>query len=245
MDITILTLFPEVFEGVLAASIMKRAQAQDLVRFNVVNFREYAKGLTKKVVDDMPYGGGPGMLLKPEPLFKAVEDVQNNSEHLAHVVLLTPHGRTMSQAVAKQLVVKNHLILICGHYEGFDERVRETLVDEEISIGDYVLTGGEIPAMVLSDAVVRLLPGVLGNAETHGEESFYEGLLEYPQYTRPSEFRGMKVPEVLLSGHHEKIIQWRKTESIRRTWLRRPEMLEEANLSREERLYVKKLKQEK
>ena len=212
------------FEGPFNESIIKRAIENKLVSIEVVNFRDYS---TNKhcTVDDIPYGGGAGMLIKPEPLFAAVEDIQQRFETPAEVVLMTPQGEPLKQKLVQEMAMHKNMIVICGRYEGVDERVREHLVDREISIGDFVLTGGELPAMNLVDAMVRLIPGVLGNPDTHQEESFYNGLLEYPQYTRPEDFKGMKVPAVLLSGHHGDIAKWRKSQALKRTEERRPDLM--------------------
>jgi len=240
MRIDILTLFPEMFESILDTAIFKRAGERDLVKVIVRNIRDYTHD-KHRTVDDYPYGGGAGMVLKPEPIFEAVEaildetDKNYNNMKEVHVVLLTPQGRKFSQAIASELSQHNHLILICGHYEGFDERVREYLVNDEISIGDYVLSGGETAAMVVADAVVRLVPDVLGSAESQVEESHNSGLLEYPQYTRPPEYRGWEVPEILLSGNHGEIAKWRREQAIFRTASRRPDLLEHAELTSEEK----------
>ena len=221
MKIDVLTLFPEMFAGPLDVSIIQRARTAGLLDLRIHNLRDYAHD-RHKTVDDKPFGGGPGMVLKPEPLFEAVENLARDK---AHVVLLTPAGQVFDQAMAESLVKQEHLLFICGSYEGVDERVREALVDEEMSIGDYVLTNGGLPAMVIIDAVTRLLPGVLGDDESARDESFSHGLLEYPQYTRPAEFRGMKVPEILLSGHHAEIEKWRVEQAKARTAQRRPDLL--------------------
>src|SRR3974390_120069 len=221
MKIDVLTIFPPMFAGPLDESIVKRARQSGLLDLKIHNLRDYAHD-RHKTVDDRPFGGGPGMLLKPEPLFEAVEALRREQ---TRVVLLSPAGRVFSQAVARELALMDDLLLVSGHYEGFDERVREQLADDELSIGDYVLTNGALPAMVIIDAVTRLLPGALGDEESADEESFSHGLLEYPQYTRPAEFRGMKVPEVLLSGHHAEIAKWRTEQSRRRTAERRPDLL--------------------
>ncbi len=221
MKIDVLTLFPAMFAGPLDESIVKRARQAGLLDLRVHNLRDYAHD-RHKTVDDRPFGGGPGMLLKPEPLFEAVEALKRDK---TRVVLLSPAGRVFNQAVARELALMDDLLLISGHYEGFDERVREQLADDELSIGDYVLTNGALPAMVIIDAVTRLLPGALGDDESAHEESFSHGLLEYPQYTRPAEFRGMKVPEVLLSGNHAQIAKWRAEQSRVRTQERRPDLL--------------------
>ena len=233
MRIDVLTLFPEMFPGPLDASILGRAVESALVKVLLHNIRDYAED-KHHVVDDYPFGGGPGMVMKPEPLFKAVEEVAALDSPRGRVVLLTPQGRLLTQGIAEELSRERRLILVCGHYEGVDERVREHLVDDEISIGDYVLSGGELPALVLIDVVVRRLPGVLGSDESLSEESHAQGLLEYPQYTRPAEFRGWSVPEMLLSGHHAQIALWRRRQSILRTRRRRPDLLARAALSEQE-----------
>ena len=221
MRIDVLTLFPAMFAGPPDESIIKRARTAGLLELNVHNLRDYTHD-RHKTVDDRPFGGGPGMLLKPEPIFEA-------AEHLAgertRVILLSPAGRRFTQAIARELTAFNHLLLVSGSYEGFDERVREQLADDELSIGDYVLTNGALPAMVIIDAVTRLIPGVLGKDESALDESFSHGLLEYPQYTRPAEFRGLKVPDVLLSGNHVEIAKWRAEQAQRRTAQRRPDLL--------------------
>jgi tRNA (guanine37-N1)-methyltransferase len=221
MRIDVLTLFPAMFAGPLDESIIKRARRAGLLELNVYNLRDYAHD-RHKTVDDRPFGGGPGMLLKPEPLFEAVEALTREQ---TRVILLSPAGRTFNQAIARELAQYDDLLLVSGHYEGFDERVREQLADDELSIGDYVLTNGALPAMVIIDAVTRLLPGALGDDQSAAEESFSHGLLEYPQYTRPAEFRGMRVPEVLLSGNHAEIAKWRAEQSRERTRTRRPDLL--------------------
>jgi tRNA (guanine37-N1)-methyltransferase len=221
MKIDVLTLFPAMFAGPLDESIVKRARQSGLLDLKIHNLRDYAHD-RHKTVDDRPFGGGPGMLLKPEPLFEAVEKLAREN---TRVVLLSPAGRTFNQAIARELAQVDDLLLISGHYEGFDERVREHLADDELSIGDYVLTNGALPVMVVIDAVTRLLPGALGDEESAHEESFSHGLLEYPQYTRPAEFRGMSVPEVLLSGNHAQIAKWRDEQSRLRTKTRRPDLL--------------------
>ena len=220
MKIDVLTLFPGMFSGPLDESIIKRARDAGLLDLRVHQLRDYAHD-RHRTVDDRPFGGGPGMLLKPEPIFEAVESIANPN---TYIILLSPGGRPFSQAIAHELAQKQELLLISGHYEGFDERVRERLAHDELSIGDYVLTNGSLPAMVIIDAVTRLLPGVLGAAESMQDESFSQGLLEYPQYTRPAEFRGMKVPEVLLSGNHAQIAQWRSEQAHLRTNERRPDL---------------------
>lgn len=221
MKADILTLFPGMFAGPLDESMVGRARERGSLELRVHNLRDWARG-RHKTVDDRPFGGGPGMLLKPEPVFAAVEALKTPA---AKVILLCPQGRPFTQAAARELAAAEHLILVCGSYEGFDERIREALADDELSIGDYVLTNGALPAMVVVDAVARLLPGVLGDEASAGDESFSRGLLEYPQYTRPAEFRGMKVPDVLLSGNHAGITRWRAEQARRRTARRRPDLL--------------------
>jgi tRNA (guanine37-N1)-methyltransferase len=234
MRIDVLTLFPEMFPGVINASILGRALKEGRAEVVLHNIRAYATD-KHQVVDDYPYGGGPGMVMKPEPLVASIEGVQAESEPRGRVVLLTPQGRVLTHEVATELATAPRLLLVCGHYEGVDERVREHFVDEEISIGDYVLSGGELAAMVLIDAVVRHLPGVLGSAESLLEESHSDGLLEYPQYTRPPDFRGIGVPDILLSGNHGAVARWRRQQRIIRTARRRPDLIESARISEEER----------
>lgn len=217
-----LTLFPEMFKGPLDVSMVQRARETGQLELRVTDLRDYTHD-RHKTVDDRPFGGGPGMVLKCEPIFEAVENLAGET---AHVILMTPAGRLFNQALARELSQKEHLLFICGSYEGVDERVREALVDDEISIGDYVLTNGGLPAMVVIEAVTRLLPGVLGDEQSACDESFSHGLLEYPHYTRPAEFRGMKVPEILLSGHHAEIEKWRAEQARKRTAERRPDLLQ-------------------
>jgi tRNA (guanine37-N1)-methyltransferase len=221
MKIDVLTLFPAMFAGPLDESIIKRAREAGRLDLAIHNLRDYAHD-RHKTVDDRPFGGGPGMLLKPEPIFEAVESLAREG---TRVILLSPAGRTLNQAIAQELAGLDHLLLVSGHYEGFDERVREQLADDELSIGDYVLTNGALPVMVVVDAVTRLLPGVLGDENSARDDSFSQGLLEYPQYTRPADFRGMKVPEVLLSGNHAEIARWRAEQARLRTRERRPDLL--------------------
>lgn len=244
MKIDILTLFPEMFTGVFGSSILKKAQEKEAVRLSVVNFREYSTNKHNSV-DDYPYGGGAGMVLTPQPIFDAVEELTKETERKPRVVLMCPQGERFTQKKAEELAEEEHLIFICGHYEGYDERVREHLVTDEISIGDYVLTGGELASMVITDSVVRLLPDVLGNQQSQIEDSFSTGLLEHPHYTRPADFRGMKVPDVLLSGNHKYIEEWRRKESLRRTLMRRPDLLEDRSLSKEEEKWLAEFKEEK
>lgn len=226
MKIDILTLFPEMFTGVFGSSILKHAQEKEAVSFNIVNFRDYTEHKHKKV-DDYPYGGGAGMVLMPQPIFSAVEALTENTTSKPRIILMCPQGERFTQKKAEELAKEDHLIMICGHYEGFDERIREHLVTDEISIGDYVLTGGELGAMVVADSVTRLLPDVLGNEMSAVTDSFSTGYLEHPHYTRPADFRGMKVPDILLSGHHANIEKWRKEQAIKRTKERRPDILED------------------
>ena len=221
MKIDVLTLFPAMFAGPLDESIVQRARTNGVLDLTVTNLRDYTHD-RHKTVDDRPFGGGPGMLLKPEPIFEAVESLAREK---TRVILLSPSGRKFNQAIARELAQQEHLLLICGSYEGFDERIREQLADDELSIGDYVLTNGALPAMVIIDAVTRLLPGVLGDDESSLDESFSQDLLEYPHYTRPAEFRGMKVPDVLLSGNHAEIAKWRAEQARLRTTERRPDLL--------------------
>ena len=225
MKIDVLTLFPEMFAGPLDVSIVQRARKNGLLNLRVHNLRDWTHD-RHKTVDDRPFGGSAGMVLKPEPLFEAVESLGNEQ---TKVILLTPAGRPFSQAIAREMAQDEHLLFICGSYEGVDERVREALVDDELSIGDYVLTNGGLPAMVIIDAVTRLLPGALGDDESAKDESFSHGLLEYPHYTRPAEFRGMKVPDVLLSGHHAEIDKWRAEQAHLRTAQQRPDLLNDKN----------------
>lgn len=242
MRIDIVTIFPEMFEGVINSSILGRARKQGLVEINLIDFREYSTN-KHNTVDDTPYGGGGGMVLKPEPIFHAVESLIGEGRP-PRVILTCPQGEVFSQEKALQLASEEHLILVAGHYEGYDERIREHLITDEISIGDYVLTGGELPAMVIVDSVTRLLPGVLGNDTSAVLDSFREGLLEYPHYTRPAEFRGWKVPDVLLSGHHGNVERWRRKESIRRTLKRRPDLMEGRSLCKEDQRLLAEVKQE-
>ncbi len=225
MKIDLLTLFPEMFSGPLDVSIVARARKDGLLDLCVHNLRQWTHD-RHKTVDDKPFGGGAGMVLKPEPIFEAVESL---ADHGTHVILTTPAGRPFSQAIARELAQQTHLLLICPSYEGVDERVCEVLVDDELSIGDYVLTNGGLPAMVIIDAVTRLLPGALGDEESARDESFSQRLLEYPHYTRPAEFRGLQVPEILLSGNHAEIEKWRAEQARKRTAKRRPDLLQEPN----------------
>lgn len=282
MNIDVLTLFPEMFEGVFGASILGKARQKGLVSLSTLNFRDYANN-KHNTVDDYPFGGGGGMVLKPGPIFAAVEELMerhypgtvgvngvdglmdvpekqseeapqgkpgqpledlSNAAPRPRVILMCPQGEPFTQRKAEELSREEHLIFICGHYEGYDERIREHLVTDELSIGDYVLTGGELPAMVVIDSVVRLLPGVLGNQLSAVTDSFSTGLLEYPHYTRPAKFRDWEVPEVLLSGHHENIEMWRRRQSLERTYRRRPELLRDVELSKKDKEWLVELKRQ-
>jgi tRNA (guanine37-N1)-methyltransferase len=237
MRIDILTIFPGMFRGPFEESIVKRAVEKGIVQIFLHDIRDYASD-RHRTVDDYPYGGGPGMVMKPEPLFAAMEDVQGQAPERGPIVLLTPQGRLFDQEVAVELARHNRLILICGHYEGVDARVHEHLATDEISIGDYVLSGGELAAMVVVDAVVRQIPGALGSPLSSADDSFAEGLLEHPQYTRPADFRGMSVPEVVLSGNHGEIARWRRQQSLLRTARRRPDLIAHADLTEEEKQWL-------
>lgn len=248
----VLSLFPEMFAGVFEASIIKRAQESGHVEIVLHDIRAYASG-KHRVTDDTPYGGGGGMIMKPEPIFNAVESIlaveiptdgyrQLHQQGYPAIILLTPQGRLFKQAVARELAQQERLLLLCGRYEGVDERVRDLLVTAEISIGDYVLSGGEIAAMVLIDAVTRLIPGVLGDEAATAKDSHSAGLLEYPHYTRPAEYRGRRVPDILLSGHHANLEAWRRQQSLARTWQRRPDLLDTAPLSEADRQYLDQLR---
>ena len=247
MQIVVLTLFPQMFQSLLSGGVFKRAIDRKLVEINIRNIRDYTHD-KHHTVDDYPYGGGAGMVLKPEPIFEAVEAIKSDfrpEEEIGGlpIILLTPQGRLFSQQIALELSKYSHLILICGHYEGVDERVREHLVTDEISIGDYVLSGGELAAMVVAEAVVRLVPGVLGSAASPIDDSHATGLLEYPQYTRPPVYKGWAVPEVLLSGNHAQVAKWHRQQTISRTLQRRPELLDKADLSLEERQLIESWQQ--
>jgi len=242
MEIDVLTLFPEMLEGYLGSSVLGRVQEKGLLKIRRHNIRDYAGG-KHRVTDEPPYGGGGGMVLKPEPVFAAVEDLLPEGDHTAQaaVILLTPQGQRFDQPLARDLASRERLILICARYEGIDERVRDQLVTHEISIGDYVLTGGELAAMVVIDAVARLLPGALGDVAATMRDSYSEGILEGAHYTRPELFREWKVPDVLLSGHAARIAQWRRESALRRTFRRRPDLLEKAELSEADRRYLAEL----
>ena len=242
MRIDILTLFPAMFEGPFSESILKRSIEQGILDIHLTNFRNFAYDKHRQV-DDSPFGGGSGMVLKPEPLFRAVQHVKTQSAaQKKRVVLLSPNGVTFTQNKAKELSEYEQLILICGHYEGFDARIEKNLADEAVSIGDYVLTGGELPAMVMVDTIARMLPGVLGSAESAVTDSFYESILEFPQYTRPRSFLGMDVPEVLFSGDHAKIASWRKQQALLQTVKNRPDLLENYVPDEEEKKFLSSIK---
>jgi tRNA (guanine37-N1)-methyltransferase len=243
MRFDVFTLLPEVIEPYLQSSILKRAQQAGLVSIAVHNIRDWATD-RHHICDEPPYGGGGGMVMKPGPVFAAVEAVLGTSA-TCPLILLTPQGRTFNQQVAQDLSAHDHLALLCGRYEGIDERIRTHLVSDEISIGDYVLTGGELPALVLIDAISRLLPGVLGDPQGASNDSHASGILEYPHYTRPPEFRGWQVPEVLLSGDHARIARWRREQALKRTWERRPDLIAKAALSPEDRQYLEKLQSDR
>ena len=240
MKIDILSLFPEMFKGPLTQSIVGKAIEKQLLDVEVTDFRDYTTN-KQRHVDDTPYGGGAGMLLQAQPIYDALDAIAAKNDGLGKVILLDPVGRKFDQKVAEELSQEKHLTFICGHYEGYDERIRERVTDE-ISLGDFVLTGGELGAMVVIDATVCLLPDVLGNRESALGDSFSMGLLEYPQYTRPADFRGMKVPEVLTSGNHQKIAEWRNKEALRRTYERRPDLLENYELSAQEEKWLREFK---
>ena len=238
----ILSVFPEMFDSPLQVSLLKKAQDRELIKIVLHNIRDHTRD-KHRMTDDTPYGGGCGMVMKVDPIDRALASL-DRTEGRSLIVLLTPQGESFSQSMAEELAAFDRIVLICGHYEGVDDRVRQHLADREISIGDYVLTGGELSAMVIIDAVSRLVPGVLGNSESTASESFSMGLLEYPQYTRPSEYRGWRVPEVLLSGNHREIDLWRKRASLRRTLHRRPDLLKKATLSDQDKKILKDLSEE-
>ncbi|AJD90976.1 tRNA (guanine-N1)-methyltransferase [Jeotgalibacillus malaysiensis] len=241
MKIDILSLFPAMFEGVFGESILKKAGEKGAVTFNVTDFRQFSNNKHNSV-DDYPYGGGAGMVLKPEPIFRAVHHLTEHTASKPRIILMCPQGERFTQKKAEELSKEEHLIFICGHYEGYDERIREHLITDEISIGDFVLTGGELGAMVVTDSVVRLLPEVLGNDESAVKDSFSSGMLEHPHYTRPAAYEGMMVPDILLSGNHAKIEEWRMKESLRRTYMRRPDLLDQIELSDQQRNWLKEFK---
>ena len=237
MKIDILTLFPDMFDS-LNHSILGKAKDNKLLDINIVDYRKFS-GNKHNQVDDYPFGGGQGMVLKPEPIFNAVESLDKTDK--TRIILLCPQGERFSQKKAEELSEEEHLIFICGHYEGYDERIREYLVTDELSIGDFILTGGEFAAMTMVDSIARLVPDVLGKEESHKDDSFSTGLLEYPQYTRPKDYKGMVVPDVLTSGHHKNIEEWKRKESLRRTFERRPELLDSKYLSAKDLIFLQSL----
>lgn len=239
MIFDVLTLFPEMFE-LFNHSIINRGREKELIQLNLINIRDFTNDKHKKV-DDYPYGGGSGMVMQAEPIYNSIDYINKKYGYKPYTILMSPRGEQFNQQTAKELYSREHIALVCGHYEGIDERIMN-LIDREISIGDFVLTGGEIASMAIIDTVARLIPGVLTSSQSYEDESFYSGLLEYPQYTRPENFMGMKVPDVLLSGHHEKIRQWRRYQSLRITYERRPEMLNKIELSKEDIKMLQKIK---
>ena len=241
MRFHVMTLFPDMVSGGLRTSITGRAIENHIFELNIVNIRDYSKDKHKHV-DDYPYGGGAGMVMQPGPVYDCYQDIVKDMEKKPRVIYMTPQGKVFSQAIAEELSKEEELIFLCGHYEGIDERVLEEIVTDELSIGDYVLTGGELPAMVMIDSISRLIPGVLNNDDSAEYESFQDGLLEYPQYTRPETFMDKKVPAVLLSGHHGNIEKWRREQSLKRTLYRRPELLEKAELSKDDKKTLEKLR---
>lgn len=240
MRIDIMTLFPEMCERVLDESIIGRSREAGLVEINCVNIRDFSTDKHKRV-DDTTYGGGTGMIMQVQPIYDCFCDLTEKLGKRPHLIYMSPQGKTLTQQRVKELAQLENIAILCGHYEGIDERVIEEIVDEEISIGDYVLTGGELPALVLADSISRMLPGVLANDEAYEEESHYNSLLEYPQYTRPFEWHGKQVPEVLISGHHANIMKWRREQSLKRTYERRPDLLENAELDKKDRAFIEKL----
>ena len=241
MKIDILTLFPEMCESVLSESIIGRAREKGLVEIKCTNIRDYANNKHNHV-DDTPYGGGTGMLMQTEPIYNCYMDICEKRGEKVHLIYMSPQGRVLTQKRVRELAEMENVAILCGHYEGVDERLIEEIVDEEISIGDYVLTGGELPALILADSISRMLPGVLRNDEAFTLESHFDSLLEYPQYTRPYEWHGKAVPDILLSGHHANIEKWRREKSLERTYLRRPDMLRDASLSDKDIEYLRDLK---
>lgn len=244
MRFEILTTFPQIIEAVVGESVLGKARSRGAFEVEAINLRDFTDD-KHRTTDDAPYGGGPGMVMKVEPVFKAVESLTSRRPgQKPRILLMTPQGRRFDQKMAEELARESYIIMICGRYEGYDERIREHLVTDEVSIGDYVLTGGELPALVIIDAVARLLPGVLGDEDSPKDESFSSGLLEYPHYTRPANFRGWEVPEVLLSGNHAEIEKWRREKALKRTLERRPDLLDRAQLNEEDRRLLKKIKSE-
>ena len=243
MDFYVFTLFPEMITQGLGTSILGRAMEKKLISLEAINIRDYSTNKHHKV-DDYPYGGGAGMVMEPQPVYDACKALETKIGHKPRVIYLTPQGRVFNQKVAEELAAEEELVFLCGHYEGIDERALELVVTDQISAGDYVLTGGELPAMMMIDCISRLVPGVLNNQLSADIESFHDNLLEYPQYTRPEEFMGKRVPDVLLSGHHANIEKWRREKSIEETWRRRPEMIDESALSKKELEFLRQLRGE-
>ena len=237
----VLTLFPDMFRAVLGDSIINRAVEKGLIELNFIDIRDYTKNKHRKV-DDYPYSGGGGMLMPPQPVYDAYMSITEGLDYKPYTIYMSPQGKVFNQKAAVSLSKLNHIILLCGHYEGIDQRVLDMIVDAEISIGDFVLTGGEIPAMAVIDSVSRMIPGVLANENSYSDESHFSGLLEYPQYTRPEEFMGVKIPDVLISGHHANIHKWKRQEALRNTYLKRPDMLQSAELSKEDLKFLDTLK---
>lgn len=241
MKFDVLTLFPSMFEAVLCDSIIGRAEKNGIIDMNFIQIRDFSTNKHHKT-DEAPYSGGGGMLMTPQPIYDAYESVAGDLPYKPHTIYMSPQGKTFTQQRAKELAQKEHIVILCGHYEGVDQRVLDMIVDEEISIGDFVLTGGEIPAMTVIDAVSRMLPGVLSGEENYTNESHYNGLLEYPQYTRPEEFMGVKIPEILLSGHHKNIEEWKRHKALETTYKKRPELLDKAELSDKDLKFLEELK---
>lgn len=245
MDFHVMTLFPEMIDSYMNDSVIGRAVRNDIIHVNAVNIRDFSKDKHRHV-DDYPYGGGAGMVMQPQPVYDCYQSIIAGLDKKPRVIHMTPQGRVFSQDIAQELAAEESLIFLCGHYEGIDERVLEEIVTDNLSIGDYVLTGGELPALVMMDAIARLIPGVLGSDESAGNDSFQDGLLEHPHYTRPEEYHGMRVPDVLLSGHHKNIEVWRRRQSLKRTYERRPDLLLSENvrdsLTKDDLLYLDELK---
>lgn len=238
MRFDVLTLFPQMFEAVLGDSIISRAAKKGILQFDFINIRDFSTNKHRKT-DDYPYSGGGGMLMTPQPVYDAYQSIAKGLDYKPHTLFMSPQGSVFNQKKARELAEYDHLVILCGHYEGVDQRVLDLIVDEEISIGDFVLTGGEIPAMAVIDSVSRMLPGVLSAEENFMNESHFDGLLEYPQYTRPEEFMGMKIPEILLSGHHRNIEKWKREQSLAATLKKRPDMLKTAQLSKDDTEFLK------
>jgi tRNA (guanine37-N1)-methyltransferase len=244
MRVDFVTIFPKMFEPLLAEGIIARGVKQGLLDVRVWDLRDYATDKHRST-DDEAYGGGPGMVMLAEPVLRCVDRIRDEgAPGVPHIIMTSPQGRLFSQAVARELTSREWLVILCGRYEGFDERIREALQPDEISIGDFVVSGGELPAMLIADAVGRMIEGVVGNSGSVEEDSFFRGLLDYPHYTRPEELRGVKVPEVLMSGHHEKIRKWRKEQALRATWSKRPDLLESAELDDEARAMLSRIRKE-